>query len=69
MKLFLLSTLQTKRHLEFRQMVSKRKGKSWKSGQKIKVLKGACAGCHKNNVYATLEYFLIEGCKGDVGGK
>ncbi|KAK9994804.1 hypothetical protein SO802_024507 [Lithocarpus litseifolius] len=49
--------------------VLKRKGKSWKSGQKIKVLKGACAGCHKNNVYATLEYFLIEGCKGDVGGK
>ncbi|KAK7850486.1 structural maintenance of chromosomes flexible hinge domain-containing protein gmi1 [Quercus suber] len=47
--------------------VLKRKGKSWKSGQKIKVLKGACAGCHKNNVYATLEYFLIEGCKGDVG--
>ncbi|KAM4068715.1 hypothetical protein ACB094_12G034100 [Castanea mollissima] len=49
--------------------VLKRKGKSWKSGQKIKVLKGACAGCHKNNVYATLEYFLIEGCKGDVGGE
>jgi hypothetical protein len=49
--------------------VLKRKGKSWKSGQKIKVLKGACAGCHKNNVYAALEYFLLEGCKGDAGGK
>lgn len=49
--------------------VLKRKGKSWKSGQKIKVLKGACAGCHKNNVYAALEYFLLEGCKGDAGGE
>ncbi|KAL6998730.1 hypothetical protein U1Q18_004768 [Sarracenia purpurea var. burkii] len=26
-----------------------RKGSSWKSGQKIKILKGACAGYHKNN--------------------
>ncbi|XAR52203.1 hypothetical protein NMG60_11020145 [Bertholletia excelsa] len=49
--------------------VIKRKGASWKSGQKIKVLKGACAGCHKNNVYATLEYILLEGFQGDAGGK
>ncbi|OIW07390.1 hypothetical protein TanjilG_10225 [Lupinus angustifolius] len=46
----------------------KRKEESWKSGQKIKVLKGACAGFHKNNVYATLEYFLLEGFEGDAGG-
>jgi hypothetical protein len=47
----------------------KRKEVLWKSGQKIKILKGACAGCHKNNVYAELEYFLLEGCQGDAGGK
>ncbi|THG10123.1 hypothetical protein TEA_027988 [Camellia sinensis var. sinensis] len=45
----------------------RRKGAPWKSGQKIKVLKGACAGCHKNNVYATLEYILLEGFEGDAG--
>ncbi|CAL0318893.1 unnamed protein product [Lupinus luteus] len=45
----------------------KRKEEFWKSGQKIKVLKGACAGFHKNNVYATLEYFLLEGFEGDAG--
>ncbi|KAE9604891.1 putative histidine kinase-like ATPase domain-containing protein [Lupinus albus] len=45
----------------------KRKEESWKAGQKIKVLKGACAGFHKNNVYATLEYFLLEGFEGDTG--
>lgn len=49
--------------------VLKRKGETWKSGQKIKILKGACAGCHKNNVYATLEYFLLEGCREDAGGE
>ncbi|XVE58363.1 hypothetical protein DITRI_Ditri04bG0163800 [Diplodiscus trichospermus] len=49
--------------------ILKRKGVLWKSGQKIKVLKGACAGCHKNNVYATIEYFLIEGFQGDSGGE
>ncbi|KAF5442725.1 hypothetical protein F2P56_035352 [Juglans regia] len=49
--------------------VLKRKGVSWKSGQKIKILKGACAGCHKNNVYAELEYFLLEGFQGDAGGE
>ncbi|XP_058206196.1 structural maintenance of chromosomes flexible hinge domain-containing protein GMI1 isoform X2 [Rhododendron vialii] len=46
-----------------------RKGASWKSGQKIKVLKGACAGCHKNNMYATLEYIVLEGFQGDSGGE
>ncbi|KAJ0897919.1 putative histidine kinase/HSP90-like ATPase superfamily [Helianthus annuus] len=45
----------------------RRKGKTWKSGQKIKILKGACAGFHKNNVYATLEYILLEGFQGDAG--
>ncbi|KAK1571160.1 hypothetical protein Q3G72_012800 [Acer saccharum] len=49
--------------------VLKRKGTTWKRGQKIKVLKGACAGVHKNNIYATLEYFLIEGFQGDAGGE
>ncbi|XP_059434267.1 structural maintenance of chromosomes flexible hinge domain-containing protein GMI1 [Corylus avellana] len=49
--------------------VLKRKGESWKSGQKIKILKGACAGCHKNNIYAALEYFLLEGFQGDAGGE
>ncbi|KAI8565060.1 hypothetical protein RHMOL_Rhmol03G0231500 [Rhododendron molle] len=46
-----------------------RKGASWKSGQKIKVLKGACAGCHKNNMYATLECIVLEGFQGDSGGE
>ncbi|KAK3034710.1 hypothetical protein RJ639_032663, partial [Escallonia herrerae] len=49
--------------------VIRRKGASWKSGQKIEVLKGACAGCHKSNTYATLEYFLLEGFQGDAGGE
>ena len=49
--------------------ILKRNGVLWKSGQRIKILKGACAGCHKNNVYATIEYFLIEGFQGDSGGK
>eukprot|EP00268_Persea_americana_P011683 TRINITY_DN14922_c0_g1_i4.p1 TRINITY_DN14922_c0_g1~~TRINITY_DN14922_c0_g1_i4.p1 ORF type:complete len:1098 (+),score=235.69 TRINITY_DN14922_c0_g1_i4:589-3882(+) len=48
--------------------VIKRKGASWKSGQKIKVLKGA-VGCYKNNLYATLEYILLEGFQGDSGGE
>ncbi|KAK9049166.1 hypothetical protein SSX86_031867 [Deinandra increscens subsp. villosa] len=43
------------------------KEKTWKSGQKIKILKGACAGFHNNNVYATLEYILLEGFQGDAG--
>ncbi|WRX18063.1 hypothetical protein QQP08_010550 [Theobroma cacao] len=49
--------------------ILKRKGVFWESGQRIKVLKGACAGFHKNNVYATLEYFLIEGFQGDFVGE
>lgn len=46
-----------------------RKGVFWKSGQKIKVLKGACPGCHKNNMYATLECIVLEGFQGDSGGE
>nr|XP_010915961.1 structural maintenance of chromosomes flexible hinge domain-containing protein GMI1 [Elaeis guineensis] len=46
----------------------RRKGLSWKSGQKVKILKGA-VGCPKNNLYATLEYILVEGFQGDVGGE
>ncbi|KAI3813935.1 hypothetical protein L1987_18670 [Smallanthus sonchifolius] len=42
----------------------KRKEIFWKAGQKIKILKGACAGFHNNNVYATLEYILLEGFQG-----
>ncbi|XP_010267594.1 PREDICTED: uncharacterized protein LOC104604778 isoform X2 [Nelumbo nucifera] len=45
-----------------------RKGTIWRSGQKVKILKGA-VGCHKNNIYATLEYILIEESEGDVGGE
>ncbi|XP_062120131.1 structural maintenance of chromosomes flexible hinge domain-containing protein GMI1-like isoform X2 [Humulus lupulus] len=48
--------------------VIKRKEKTWEAGQKIKILKGACAGVHKNNVYATIEYFLFRGLQGDAGG-
>ncbi|KAF8008424.1 hypothetical protein BT93_K2181 [Corymbia citriodora subsp. variegata] len=47
----------------------KRKGLSWRCDQKIKILKGACAGVHKNNVYATLQYFLLEGLQGDGSGE
>ncbi|WCJ44422.1 Structural maintenance of chromosomes flexible hinge domain-containing protein GMI1 [Euphorbia peplus] len=47
----------------------KRKGVSWKRGQKIKVNKGACPGVHKTNLLATLEYFMIEGFQGDAGGE
>ncbi|XP_050237468.1 structural maintenance of chromosomes flexible hinge domain-containing protein GMI1 isoform X2 [Mercurialis annua] len=46
----------------------KRKGAFWKSGQKIKILKGACPGVQKTNIYATIEYLLIEGFQGDAGG-
>ncbi|KHN14095.1 hypothetical protein glysoja_033322 [Glycine soja] len=49
--------------------VLNRKEKSWKRGQKIKVLKGACAGCHRTTIYATIEYFLLEGFEGDAGGE
>ncbi|XP_074380628.1 structural maintenance of chromosomes flexible hinge domain-containing protein GMI1-like isoform X3 [Apium graveolens] len=47
----------------------RRKGKSWRSGQKIKVLKGACSGVYKNNIYCVLEYILLEGFQGDAGGE
>jgi hypothetical protein len=33
------------------------------------VLKGACTGCHSQNVYATIEYFLLENFEGETGGK
>lgn len=45
-----------------------RRGASWKSGQKIKLLKGAGPGVYKNNIHATLEYILLEGFEGDSGG-
>ncbi|XP_074380621.1 structural maintenance of chromosomes flexible hinge domain-containing protein GMI1-like isoform X2 [Apium graveolens] len=47
----------------------RRKGKSWRAGQKVKVLKGACSGVHKNNIYAVLEYILLDGFQGDAGGE
>ncbi|XP_010519435.1 PREDICTED: uncharacterized protein LOC104798901 isoform X2 [Tarenaya hassleriana] len=46
----------------------KRKGVSWSRGQNIKILKGACAGVHSNNIYATIDYFLVEGFQGEAGG-
>ncbi|KAH9603600.1 hypothetical protein KSS87_015976 [Heliosperma pusillum] len=46
-----------------------RKGRSWNRGQKIKILRGACPGCHKGNIYATVEYFLLENLQGDAGGE
>ncbi|KAI4307104.1 hypothetical protein L6164_030326 [Bauhinia variegata] len=49
--------------------ILRRKEKTWKRGQRIKVLKGACAGFHKNSGYATIEYFLLEGFEGDSGGE
>ncbi|XP_045808734.1 structural maintenance of chromosomes flexible hinge domain-containing protein GMI1 isoform X2 [Trifolium pratense] len=48
--------------------VLKRKDKTWSREQRIKVLRGACSGCHSNNVYATIEYFLIEKFEGETGG-
>ncbi|KAH6822172.1 hypothetical protein C2S53_000059 [Perilla frutescens var. hirtella] len=47
----------------------KRKEICWTAGQNIKVLKGACSGCHKSNVYATLEYIILEGLQGDASGE
>ncbi|KAL9436957.1 hypothetical protein AB3S75_022908 [Citrus x aurantiifolia] len=49
--------------------VVKKKGAMWKSGQKVKLLKGAYAGIHNNDVYATIENFVIEGLQGDAGGE
>ncbi|XP_044505503.1 structural maintenance of chromosomes flexible hinge domain-containing protein GMI1 isoform X4 [Mangifera indica] len=48
--------------------VLKRKGLTWRRGQRVKIFKGACAGVHNNNVYATIEYFLIEGLQGEAAG-
>lgn len=45
-----------------------RKGMSWKRGQNIKILRGAYAGVHNNNIYATIDYFLIEGFEDEAGG-
>ncbi|MCD7458064.1 hypothetical protein HAX54_037085 [Datura stramonium] len=49
--------------------VFQRKGITWKSGQKIKILKGAYRGFHKNNVFATLEFIILEGWQGESGGE
>ncbi|KAJ4781793.1 gamma-irradiation and mitomycin c induced 1 [Rhynchospora pubera] len=46
----------------------KRMGKSWKSGQKVKVVKGAISTL-KESMYATLEYIIVEGLLGDAGGE
>lgn len=48
--------------------VISRKGRYWKSGEKIKILKGA-DGLPKNNLYATLEYIVLEGFEGDAGSE
>ncbi|CAH8342534.1 unnamed protein product [Eruca vesicaria subsp. sativa] len=48
--------------------VVKRKGMLWKRGQNIKILRGAYAGVHNNNIYATIDYFLIEGFEDEAGG-
>nr|GMD78557.1 uncharacterized protein LOC109168299 [Ipomoea batatas] len=45
----------------------KRNGVTRKSGQRIKILKGACAGFHWTNTFATLEFIILEGWEGDVG--
>nr|GLL20039.1 hypothetical protein DM860_016599 [Ipomoea trifida] len=37
-------------------------------GQRIKILKGACAGFHRTNTFATLEFIILEGWEGDAGG-
>ncbi|CAI9092569.1 OLC1v1027852C1 [Oldenlandia corymbosa var. corymbosa] len=44
-----------------------RKEVLWRSGQKIKILKGAYAGFHRTDTYATLEYIILEGWQGDAG--
>ncbi|KAL9250225.1 Structural maintenance of chromosomes flexible hinge domain-containing protein [Drosera capensis] len=46
----------------------KRKGACWRAEQRVKILKGAGPGCYKNNMFVTLEYFLLEGLQGDAGG-
>ncbi|KAF9592428.1 hypothetical protein IFM89_014918 [Coptis chinensis] len=47
--------------------VIKRKGSKWEAGQHIKIFKGV-VGCHNSNLYATLEYILLEGVPEDGGG-
>ncbi|KAL3838064.1 hypothetical protein ACJIZ3_022655 [Penstemon smallii] len=47
----------------------KRKGTVWKAGQFIKIIKGACTGFHKNNVYAIIEFIIFEGLQGDACGE
>ncbi|CAA7023351.1 unnamed protein product [Microthlaspi erraticum] len=48
--------------------VVKRKGTSWERGQKIRILKGACSGPHKSDVYATIDYFIIEKFEDETRG-
>ncbi|KAL4204772.1 hypothetical protein AMTRI_Chr01g133770 [Amborella trichopoda] len=48
--------------------IIKRRGRTWECGEKVKILKGA-VGCPKNDLYATLEFILLEGFQGDVGGE
>nr|KAJ0223728.1 hypothetical protein LSAT_V11C200055580 [Lactuca sativa] len=57
---FIIGTVLTWRTLAL-------KGFKLDSGQKIKILKGACAGFHKTNIYATLECIILEGFQGDAG--
>ncbi|XP_057248784.1 uncharacterized protein LOC104905648 [Beta vulgaris subsp. vulgaris] len=45
------------------------KCRSWNRGHEVKILKGACCGCHKNNLFVTLGYFLLEGLEKDTGGE
>ncbi|CAN6483423.1 unnamed protein product [Victoria cruziana] len=46
--------------------VFKRKGISWRSGQHVKIVKGADSGLRKD-LYATLEYILLGGFQGEFG--
>ncbi|XP_051138184.1 structural maintenance of chromosomes flexible hinge domain-containing protein GMI1 isoform X2 [Andrographis paniculata] len=46
-----------------------RKGMCWAAGQRLKVLKGACSGFHRNNVYATLECIVLAGLAADACGE
>ncbi|MCL7026321.1 hypothetical protein MKW94_017651 [Papaver nudicaule] len=43
----------------------KRKGEFWRAGDLIKIVPGN----KKKNIYATLEFILLEGCQGDAGGE
>ncbi|XP_031495108.1 structural maintenance of chromosomes flexible hinge domain-containing protein GMI1-like isoform X2 [Nymphaea colorata] len=46
--------------------VIRRKGISWRSGQHVKILKGADSRLRKD-LYATLEYILLGGFRGEFG--